>query len=325
MTSRPRLTIGLPVYNGADYLAASLDALLGQTYEDFELVISSNASTDATDEICRDYAAGDPRIRLVRQPTNVGAAPNHDAVVREATGELFKWASADDLYARDLIERCVHLLDEHPEAVLAHSWTAAVDSDGVVIQAHEYPLTTASTHTPERLRSLLFDGDDMPGAIRADDFYGVIRTAVLRRVKPHGSFYHADQTFMAELALHGPFVQFPDWLYFRRHHDTRAFNANPTVRGWCMNLDPRRSNPVLHPAARLVAEFAWEYAAIVRRTPMLPADRRECYRHLARWVASRARRRLSGRTPGVPASEFEVAEHNLGLARAIVAGQGPAV
>jgi glycosyltransferase involved in cell wall biosynthesis len=75
MTAQPRLSIGLPVYNGEEYLAESLDALLGQTYEDFELVISDNASTDGTQELCRKYAARDSRIRYLRLPRNIGATP----------------------------------------------------------------------------------------------------------------------------------------------------------------------------------------------------------------------------------------------------------
>ncbi|UMG91536.1 glycosyltransferase family A protein [Nocardioides sp. TF02-7] len=141
---QPRLSIGLPVYNGGDYLAQSLDALLGQTFEDFEIVVSSNASTDDTDDTVRRYAAEDRRIRLVRQAENIGAARNHDVVFRHARGELFKWASADDLYARDLLERCVAVLDEEPDVVLAHSWTAAIDDRGELIQAMEYPLATDS-------------------------------------------------------------------------------------------------------------------------------------------------------------------------------------
>lgn len=125
-----RLSIGLPVYNGERYLAESLDALLGQTYKDFELIISDNASTDGTAGICREYARQDPRIRYVRQTKNIGAAPNHNFVLSEAKGELFKWAAADDLYARDLLERCIAALDEHPDFVLADSWTAAISDSG---------------------------------------------------------------------------------------------------------------------------------------------------------------------------------------------------
>ena len=101
MNAVPRLTVGLPVYNGEKYLAESLDALLGQSYGDFELIISDNASTDATEAICREYAAKDPRITYLRQPANIGATPNHNFVFEQSHTELFKWASYDDLYGRD--------------------------------------------------------------------------------------------------------------------------------------------------------------------------------------------------------------------------------
>jgi glycosyltransferase involved in cell wall biosynthesis len=320
--SKPRLSIGLPVYDGEDYLAQSLDSLLGQTYEDFELILSSNASTDGTDEICRAYAARDSRIRLFRQPTNIGAVPNHYFVFEQANGELFKWASGDDLYARDLLARCIELLDEHPEAVLAHSWTAAIDGAGTLIQAHKYPLATDSSSASERLRSMLFGGDDLPGAINADDFYGVIRSDVLRRVKFHDSYHHADQTFMAELALHGPFQQVPDWLYFRRHHPGRAHEAKRTIRDWCANLDPKRANGLRHPTIRLVVEYIWAHYDSVHRAPLTPKERRECYQVISRWLASRAYRRLPGRTAPVEASAINHIEGRVPV-QAVVAGQTP--
>lgn len=305
MNRPPRLSVGLPVYNGEQYLAQSLDAVLGQTLEDFELVISSNASTDATDDICRDYQARDGRIRFHRQDRNIGAAANHDFVFRMARGELFKWVAADDLYARDLFERCVALLDSHPDAVLAHSWTAAIDGDGDVIQAIEYPRRTDSPYAPERLRSMLFDGST-PGALGADDFYGVIRSDVLRKVKPHGSFYHADYTFTAEIALHGRFVQVPEWLYFRRQHSERVSNAR-SASAVVAGLDPGRGGRFRSFAVRLLAEYLWSWFAAVRRAPLTGAERRECYRQIARWVADRAARRLPGRSePPVPETFGEI-------------------
>lgn len=209
------------MYNGEEYLAESLDALLGQTYEDFELVISDNASTDGTQEICRKYAARDSRIRYLRLPRNIGATPNHNHVFAECRGELFKWASHDDLYARDLLRSCVEALDERPDVILAHSGQAVIDGDGQVKVPYEYRLATDSPYPPERFRSLLFE----PGG---DDFYGVLRADVLRRVKPMDSYHHADRTFVAEIVLHGPFHQVPELLYFRRDHPTRAERANPS-------------------------------------------------------------------------------------------------
>lgn len=318
---QPRLSIGLPVYNGEPYLEQSLDALLGQTFEDFELILSSNASTDGTDDICRNYQARDSRVRFFRQSTNVGCAENDYFVFQQAQGELFKWASDDDLYARDLLTRCVEILDEHPESVLAHSWTAAIDGDGEMIQAMPYPLATDSPRASERLRSMLFDKDGLSGAIRADDFYGVIRSDALRRVKRHGSFYHADQTFMAELALHGPFRQIPEWLYFRRHHPERAHQANPTINGWCAHLDPRRGNRLLHPPARLVGEYVWSYFAAVRRAPLSTSERRECYRHLFQWIGNRVGRRVRGQAADDSTATVEAIDPAVVPMQSVVAGQ----
>jgi len=280
MNAAPGLSIGLPVYNGEKYLAESLEALLGQTYDDFELIISDNASTDGTAEICSCYGKRDSRIRYFRQPHNIGCAPNHNFVVREAKGELFKWASDDDLYARDLLEYCVEALDRYPGVVLANSWTAMIDGSGNVTRALEYPVATSSLRTPERFRSMMFDG-------WFDDIGGVMRTKVLRRT-PLRSYHLADRSLTTEIGLHGPFYQVPDWLYFRRDHPDRAERAHQSVRSWCTNLDPRRADRLRHPTVRLYAEYVLGYVTAIRRAPLSVADRQECYRYLAQWAAGRA-------------------------------------
>jgi glycosyltransferase involved in cell wall biosynthesis len=286
MRAAPRLSIGLPVYNGEKYLAESLDALLGQSYEDFELIISDNASTDGTAAICHRYMKKDSRIRYVYQSRNIGAALNHNFVVGQARGQLFKWASHDDLYANSLLKCCIDALDEYPHVVLAHSWTALIDNSGKITEPIEYPLATASLRAPERFHSILF-------ANAGDDFYGVIRTDILRRTSLLDSYHHSDRTATAEMVLHGPFYQVPDWLYLRRDHPDRAERACPTVRARCANMDPRRTDRLRHPTARLYAEYLWGYVTAIRRAPLSPADRRECYRYLAWWASSRA---LPGRT-----------------------------
>jgi glycosyltransferase involved in cell wall biosynthesis len=280
MNPAPRLSIGLAVYNGEMYLADSLDSLLGQSYEDFELIISDNASTDGTADICRRYAKQDSRIRHIRQPRNIGLAPNHNFVFRQARGELFKWASHDDLYARDLLQCCVDALDENRHVVLAHSWTATIDGSGTVVKSLDYPVASASLRAPERFHSMLF-------ANGGDDIYGVVRADVLRRTALHGSYHHADRTITTEIALHGPFYQVPNWLFFRRDHPGRGERACPTVRARCANMDPRRADRVWHPAVRLYGEYIFGYVAAIRRAPLPPADRQECYRYLAQWVTCR--------------------------------------
>src|SRR5690606_30548443 len=105
-------------------------------------------------------------------------------VFRKARGELYKWASHDDLYGRDLLKRCVEALDAHPEVILAHAWQAIVGPEGEILQRVEYPLRTDLPSAPERFRSMLF-------TVGGDDFYGVIRSDVLRQTHLQESYHHA--------------------------------------------------------------------------------------------------------------------------------------
>jgi glycosyltransferase involved in cell wall biosynthesis len=283
----PRLSVGLPIYNSQTYLAETFEALLGQNFADFELIVSDNASTDSTADICQQYAKQDSRIRYFRQPRNIGLAPNHNYTVDQARGELFKWAAGDDLYARDLLGACVEALDQHPEVVLAHSYTAMIDGTGTVFRAQEYPLSTSSPRAPERFRSTLFDDG-------GDDDGGIMRTAVLRRIASKDSYHHADRTIISELTLQGPFYQVPDWLYFRRDHPERAERANPSMRSRCANMDPRRADKLRNPAVRLYGEYIWAYLRSIRQAPISAADKRECYRYLWEWASSRVRSRQPG-------------------------------
>lgn len=274
----PRLSLGLPVYNGERFLAQSLDALLVQTFTDFELIISDNASDDATEAIARRYAEADPRVRYVRQARNLGSAENHNVPIRLARGELFKWVSDDDLYAPDLIERCVQALDDDPDVVCAHSWTSFIDEAGTVTGDVPYLLRTADPSAPVRFRSLLYEQG-------GDDIYGVIRMSVLRRMAPFGSHHMSDRTFVAELALYGPFFNIPERLYFRRDHDHRTDRVAASLRLRCAHLDPRRADRLRHPTVRLVGEYLLAYVSAIRRAPLAPADKARCLRALIRWTA----------------------------------------
>jgi glycosyltransferase involved in cell wall biosynthesis len=281
MNAVPRLSIGLPVYNGEKYLAESLDALLGQSYGDFELIISDNASTDGTQEICREYLSRDSRISYYRQPVNIGATPNHNWTFEHSRGELFKWASYDDLYGRDLLLRCIEALDTDPALVLAHAHQAIIDANGDVVLKVDYPLDTGNPRAPERFRSLLF-------TVGGDDFYGVMRSDILRRTPLNGSYHHSDRTIMAELALYGRFHQVPELLFFRRDHPDRAERAKPTIRSRSANMEPRRASRLRNPTIRLVAEYVGGFVGGIRRAPLSSSDRRRCYGHLIHWLADRA-------------------------------------
>lgn len=280
----PLVTVGLPVHNGEQYLREAMDALLAQTLTDFELVISDNASTDSTPAICEEYARRDPRVRYVRQPENIGAAPNHNVLVPEARGRYFKWASHDDLYAPELLERCVAALEAHPEAVLAHCRDALIDETGAVVERPDYLLDTEDRSARVRLRSLLRRRG-------GNDFYGLIRTDVLRRVPPHGTYYNADRTFMAGLVLAGPFVHVPETLYYRREHSGRASRAT-TRRARAVVLGPDRSSRWRHPMVRIYAEYVAGFVTAVGTSGLSRREKAGCLAEVARWLGGRARRGL---------------------------------
>jgi len=290
----PTLSIGLPVYNGEEFLGESLNALLAQTYRDFELIISDNASTDGTAEICRAYAERDRRVRYVRQPVNIGAAPNHNALVLLARGRYFKWASHDDLYAPTLLERCIEVLETDPEPVLVHARDAIIDHHGEVVRTLPYPLDTANPRPSARLRSLLY----VPGG---NDFYGVIRAEVLRRIDLHGSYYNADRTIVASLCLQGPFHQVPEVLYFRRDHPDRASRASGR-RARAAVLDPKRANRWRHPMIRMYAEYVLGYVKAIRQARLSVIQSGRCLAEVAGWLLSclwpgRKRRSLESANP----------------------------
>jgi hypothetical protein len=167
-------------------------------------------------------------------------------------------------------------LDERPELALCHSLMAIVDERGKVMEEYDYRLATDSPHAPERFRSLLLTEG-------GDDFYGVIRTDIMRRIAPHDSYHNAGRKLVAEIALYGPFHQVPEVMFFRREHPGRG-DLLGSVGAVCGNLDPRRKN---HSTARLIGEYVVSYGAAIRRAPLSAADRRRCYRYFLEWLGRR--------------------------------------
>ena len=115
-------------------MAETIDSILMQTYEDFELIISDNASTDQTEEICRRYAEKDVRIKYVRNRENLGAAYNYNQTFHLSSGEFFKWAPHDDILRPEFLERCLDALDDDPVAVMSYTGWIPIDETGALIE-----------------------------------------------------------------------------------------------------------------------------------------------------------------------------------------------
>lgn len=278
--NRPRVSIGLPVYNGAAYLAETLDSLLDQTWTDFELIISDNASTDATQDICRSYAARDARIRYLRNRENLGAAANYNRVFHLSSGEYFKWAAADDLCAPEFLERCVEVLDREASVVLCYPRAQAIDEQGKVIRDYPSKPNAASARPQERFYEFVC----VPHPCVA--VFGLIRASALRRTQLIGNFASADRPLLGELSLMGRFFELPEFLFFYRNHPQQSWRAYPTrqaVQAW---YDPARAKKVTLPHWRLLRE----HLGSIRRAPLDRNERASCYLCMVWWMRKRWRR-----------------------------------
>ena len=285
----PRLSIGLPVHNGENFLAASIESVLSQGLEDFELIISDNASTDGTAAICARYAARDPRIRFHRSPTNRGGAWNFNRVFELSTAPLFKWQAHDDVCLPGFLQRCVATFDRAPESVVVvYPRTELIDGAGRPL-THYLPecLDTRRRWPHQRLADVLHNMT----MVRAQ--FGVIRSSALRQTRLFDRRIAADFILFAELALLGELWELPETLFQRRIHagiSTRA-NSNPDqlVQWW----DPtqRRHQGLVSPMLQL----GWEYVRSIRRLPLSRAEKLRCSA-TALWIwYVRELRNLGGR------------------------------
>lgn len=207
---QPRVSVGMPAYNGERFIESAIDSVLQQTFTDLELIITDNASTDRTVALCRAAAARDPRVRVIVNPVNIGVNPNYRKVAQAARGEFFKWTSANDLIDNDYIARCVKVLDERPDVVLAFGRTIVFQSDiedGTPYDDHmnvedDDPILRFR-RTVEELR--------LNNAIN-----GLIRREVLMRTSVHPDYFSSDNVVLSELALAGKLVEVPETRFFRR-------------------------------------------------------------------------------------------------------------
>jgi glycosyltransferase involved in cell wall biosynthesis len=216
----PRLSVGLPVYNGQRFLRAALESILAQTFRDFELIICDNASTDATEQICHECAARDARVRYFRHPANIGPAANYNACFRHARGELFRWAAHDDVIAPELFQLSIDALDRDPGAVAVYPNSCEIDAEGKRLFDHATRVELEDTTVARRLASYLFvDHRKGFGAV----LWSVMRADVLRQWSPlKGSFPSADRAFIVNVLLRGKMLRLEPVLFFNREHGDRS-------------------------------------------------------------------------------------------------------
>jgi glycosyltransferase involved in cell wall biosynthesis len=282
----PRIQLGLAVYNGEKYLAETLDSILAQTYQDFELIISDNASTDRTRKICVSYAAKDRRIRYYRNRINLGFAPNYNRVFRLSTSEYFKWADYDDMLEPEFLAASIEALDSHPESVLCYPKVKIIDSTSAIVDVHDPQPDTSSCWPGERFRQLIM------APSLAIQTLGVIRRRAILKTALYESYPSSDEIFLAELAFMGPFHEIPERLLRIRLHDEQSTRGALTMqRARVSFYDTSLRGKIILPK--------WRYFGgclrAIRRAELNRTERLRSYRVMAEWLLVPAHFRAMGK------------------------------
>jgi glycosyltransferase involved in cell wall biosynthesis len=283
----PRVSIGLPVFNGENFIKSSIDSILRQTFEDFELIISDNSSNDKTKEICIDYTAKDKRIRYHRNDKNIGASKNFNLTFNLSTGEYFKWAAHDDLIMPDFLQECVDVLDRETGVVLCHSRSKLIDRFGNVIKKFDREMNNLDSNalsSPNPLERFNFIITNYRFCL---DIFGLIRTKSLETTPLIADYIASDKNLLAELALTGRFYQIPKYLFFSRDHSERSVKATGRYsKSRAIWFDPANKKYLIFPQWRCFLE----YARSLKRLYLRPREQITCIAILGNWLFLNKRR-----------------------------------
>lgn len=271
MTKTPLISIGVPAFNAEATIGFTLEGLLAQSFGHFELIVSDNASTDATRDVVEDYRLRDARIRYERQPINIGASRNQSLVVRRSRGEFFKWSSSSDWCAPTFLERCL-------DSLLAH--------DDTVLVAPRTRLFQGSPTTSQDYASDIEILDDTPSARLArvaatlalnNAMNGLIRMSALRHTRLVEPYLSADVVLMGHLALLGKFRLLDERLFYRRMEVATATALQDATAVRLFNYPQLGVRTLFQGSKRQVG---WVRAAL--SAPMPIGERLRSLKHVAR-------------------------------------------
>jgi glycosyltransferase involved in cell wall biosynthesis len=267
--SQPKVSIGMPVYNGAKHLRRAAQSILAQDYADFELIISDNASTDETESICRELAGRDSRIRYFRTDRNLGASSNFNKVFGLATGQFFKWATHDDECYPTMLRRCVEVLERAPDQVtMVYPLAELIDGQGKTLRSTLDRIECRDPRPHRRLAHLLCS------LSLCDPVFGLFKAEYLKKTQLIGPFFGADWVLLGELAMLGEIRELSEVLFRLREHSGRSMEANRTPRARAMWYDPAAAQQlfVLPDWERMV----WEMCKSACHSSLPPAEKLRC-------------------------------------------------
>lgn len=276
----PLVTIGLPVYNGEQYIAQSIECLLAQTFRDFVILISDNASIDRTSEICQQYASQDPRIRYHRNDSNVGMPGNYNLTFSMARSKYFRWATADDYCDREMLQDAVNVMEGDPSLALCYPRAIFVDENGKELYRWKDDLHLLQDDPASRFRAVV------KHICRVHHHLGLMRTDCMRRTGLFAKHVSSDIGFVAEMSLYGKFYQIEKHQFFRRMHEDSSSWSTNDHRHQARTYHAARAGYL--PFSRV--RFHRRFVRAVRRSPLGLGDRLYLYAFLFAHAVSDRRR-----------------------------------
>jgi glycosyltransferase involved in cell wall biosynthesis len=262
----PLVSIGIPVFNGENYLKESIESILNQNYPNLEIIIADNCSNDHTEEICKSYLDKDKRVRYYRQKANIGAGPNFNFVFKQSKGKYFKWAAHDDICGDNYISTCVAKLENDSKIVLCYSSIVDINENGKLLNILNRKKGTSS-NTLKRFKELI--GWDY----NCEEIFGLIRTCVLRKTKLIRNYTDSDRTLLTELGLRGKFYKASNIFLYHRIHSGMSTKTHKQWSERAKWFDPNLEKKVI--LSGWIQIF--DYIKAINDVPLKFRDKICCY------------------------------------------------
>jgi len=137
------ISVLMPNYNGAEYIAEAIESVLNQTYRDFELIIIEDASTDNSREIIDKFAATDSRIKVIQNATNQFVNISCNIGLEVAKGKYYARIDSDDICMPTRLEKQLEFMEANPDITICGAFCKIIDREGRVIANKTFPTNDA--------------------------------------------------------------------------------------------------------------------------------------------------------------------------------------
>lgn len=208
MQKKPRISIGIPIYYGETFLKETLDNILEQNFNDFEIIITDNNPGGEPAEIAELYSKQYGNITYIKHKSNIGALINWNSIIDYIQGDFFIYAGAHDLWSPELLKKLLSLLENNEDAILVYAPSYWMSPEGEITSISTGFVDTTGQNIINRFNSIFWGGQDA--------LYGLIKTSALKKTCLQKQIIGSGALWLSELSLIGNFIVCTDVKRYRR-------------------------------------------------------------------------------------------------------------